>query len=227
VSAPTFIKAGVAGSSSGTATSVSLSGAPSAGSLLVAIGGRGAATGPAAPSGFSAATFFNNATNNRSGSLSRKVSAGTETTLSSLNGACWNYLEFGNIASPALDATNTGLWTNSTGPAIPSITPTAGRPAIILIARIKQPATPNPGPETLSGVTGMAGAGVVDTLFAGAGNRYRLTTWYKLVASTSGSYGGGNFAGSTDASEDGAVLIAAIVGPAPALSSLSQAMLIG
>lgn len=212
-----FEKNGNAGNSSATATSVSFSfpsaGNPSAGALLVAVGGRGAATGPGAPSGFGSAVGFNNATNNRSGTLSIKTpAAGNEATLSSLTAACWCYFSFTGLTNPVVDANLSQLFTNDLTPAIPSITPTAGRPAVIFVAQMKQPASPNPGPSTFSGSTGLTGAGWSDTGFAGAGNRYRLTVWFDIIATTSGSYGGGTLTGSGDASEDGVVLTCAVVG---------------
>lgn len=190
------------------ASTVTFSTAPTAGNvLLLWCGNRGGAALDV-PSGWTTISDFTRAsTDSRPLTLIGKVSDGTETTVTFGNtaggapesavGQEWS--GFGGTL-PTSDAEAQTDFTDTTTPAVPSITPTTGISALLLVAQWKTPASPDPGPQTVSGYT-VGG----DTLYAGVGNRHRLTAWYKVVDPTSGSYSPGSLSASTDGTEDGIV----------------------
>ncbi len=190
------------------ASTVTFSTAPTAGNvLLLWCGNRGGAALDV-PSGWTTISDFTRAsTDSRPLTLIGKVSDGTETTVTFGNtaggapesavGQEWS--GFGGTL-PTSDAEAQTDFTDTTTPAVPSITPTTGISALLLVAQWKTPASPDPGPQTVSGYT-VGG----DTLYAGVGNRHRLTAWYKVVDPTSGSYSPGSLSASTVGTEDGIV----------------------
>lgn len=199
--------AGNSGPDTGAST-VTFSTAPTAGNVLLLWCGNRSGAALDVPSGWTTISDFTRAsTDSRPLTLIGKVSDGTETTVTFGNtgggapesavGQEW--VGFGGVLPVSDDEAQTDF-TDTTTPAVPSITPTTGISALLLVAQWKTPATPDPGPQTVSGYT-IGG----DTLYAGVGNRHRLTAWYKVVDPASGSYSPGSLSAATDGTEDGIV----------------------
>lgn len=144
-----------------------------------------------------------------------KVSDGTETVLAWQNttpypggspestvGQEWS--GFGPAGS-ALDDWAGATFVNDGTATFASVTPTSGRDTLLVAAQWKNPANPNPGPQTLSGYTAAG-----DSAYAMFGNRHRLTAWYKVVTSDGSTYSPGTLSSSGDGSDDGVLLTMAL-----------------
>lgn len=92
---------------------------------------------------------------------------------------------------------------NDGTPSLPSITPVAGRPAILIGGVSKHP---DAGPQTVSGYSSGPGGTF--------GTDGRLTTWSRIIAETSGAYTA-TASDSGDATDDGVAAHLAVVGPEP------------
>lgn len=207
-------------SGSGT-TSVTIPSA-TAGNLLVLIRGTRDvnvdATSPSVPSGFIRIGFYNTSPNqpSRGVVIDAKPAAGGETSITYSFVSSSNYLEITGMGAGGwyllLQSLGT-TFSNDTTPSLASLTKQTVSGLVFAVAW-KQPGTPNPGPPTVSGYTTIA-----DTGFAGIGNRHRLTT-YQVVSSSQGSaYGGTDFAGATDGSEDGLTVNMELADYVPAAAS--------
>lgn len=172
------------------------------GNILALIRGVAAtvsSTSPTVPSGWTRLGFWT-ATGARNWGvvLDAKQTTGGETSISYSSVASSNYFELSGLASTVVLGTNTHYESlNDTTPLLPGpIGAEAGIEAIVLAIAWSAPATPDPGPMTLSGYT--LGP---DTGYAGVGSRYRLTSWY--VATSGGTtHGGVDWSGVTDGSQD-------------------------
>ncbi|MBE3072480.1 MAG: PKD domain-containing protein, partial [Acidobacteria bacterium] len=132
------------------------------------------------------------------------------------------WLGFGGVL-PAVDAAATSVFTNDVTPDMPAVTPTASLQALLLVTEWRQPADPDPGPQTIAGYT--AGP---DTGYAFSGNRHRLTSWYRDVTSTSGAYGPTTLSSSgADGSVDGGFIHLALFGIQPVVAGFSGTPLSG
>lgn len=198
-----LVQSAQAGNSSAGATSISLAAPATAGNLLISVCGdnEADASNDVHPTDFTILGYFSNSFGDgRAVSVGYKPAVGGEQSYSSLTGACWNLMEFSGYGSTSLGFEGSS-WRNDTTPPVPTLAGLSGD-GLVLIARMKQPATPNPGPETCTGFSVAA-----DTGYAGAGSRFRLTTWYVEAAPLASSYGGFDLSGSTDGSEDGTAVI--------------------
>lgn len=133
-------------------------------------------------------------------------------------------MEFSGIAgTPTVDISAEQLFVTDTTPDMPAITPTAGIEMLLLAVQTKQPATPDPGPQTITGWTAASGA---DTGYAFLGNRHRTNAWYRIVSSASGTYGPVTLSASSDGSEDGNIVHIAIIS-GPMMANFSATPLTG
>lgn len=200
------------------ASSCTFPSTPAAGSLLIFLAAqRGVpSSGQNVPTGWTVlATFDAASLDSRSVTILGRIATGSETGITFSN-----VVPGGNAAPESgiyleLDYSGTGLpnvidsavaeFTNDTTPTFPTIAAPPGPDIWSLAFQWKNPATPDPGPQTLTGWTVAD-----DTQFAMFGNRHRLTAWYQ--ASAPGAIGGGTLSAATDGTEDGIVGVIAFEG---------------
>lgn len=202
----TVVNTANAGNSSAGATSVTIPSATAGNTLFLVRGLRGIVasnTTPAIPSGFKRLGYYNTSPTQTAQSVvfESKIAAGGETSIT-VSASVVNYIELAGFSSTATLELLQALHATSVNSGAPSIQSTttaavAGRDSIILAILNQQPASPNPGPVTLTGFISGSDSG-----YAALGNRCRLGTWY--VSSPTGTYTG-TFSSSGDGAEDSSV----------------------
>jgi len=209
--------------------SISFPSTPAAGNLLLLI--CGSRTNSAAeinpPSGWTMIASGDRAANaSRGVAILGKIADGSETgaTFSNMtpnaSGApeatIYAELAYSRSGLPNLLASDATGFDDDTTPTFGTISLAPGPDSLILAIQWKSAATPDPGPQTLTGMTLLDDSG-----YAFLGNRHRLTAWYEV--SGAGTHGGGTLSAATDGTEDGVLILWAleggtappIVGPLP------------